>query len=93
LSIPGGTIAAMASYLNYTMSGSQLMQYSETDEQDQWPNDVMQALNSTIDIAGMMSGVASSITTFMRQSDNRGSLPDTIATGIAFKEETYVHVR
>ena len=53
--IPGGTIGAMASYLNYTMSGSQAMQYSETNEQDQWPNDVMQALNSTIDIAGMMS--------------------------------------
>jgi hypothetical protein len=92
-SIPGGTIAAMASYLNYTMSGSQLMQSSETNGQDQWPNDVMQALNSTIDIAGMMSGLASSITTFMRQSDNRGSLLDTIATGIALKEETYVHVR
>jgi hypothetical protein len=91
--IPDGTIAAMASYLNYTMSGSQAMQYSETDEQDRWPNDVMQALNSTIDIAGMMSDLASSITTFMRQSDNRGNLPDTIATGIALKEETYVHVR
>ena len=29
----------------------------------------------------------------MRQSDSRGNLPDTIATGIALKAETYVHVR
>lgn len=82
----------MASYLNYTMSGSQTKQYSVTNDLDAWPNYVVQALNSTVDIAGMMSGLAASITTFIRQSDNRGSLPDTIATGKAWKDETYVHV-
>jgi hypothetical protein len=53
----------------------------------------MQALNSTVDIAGMMTGLASSITNFMRQSSNRGSSPNIIATGIALKTETYVSVR
>jgi hypothetical protein len=91
--IPAGTIAAMAAYLNYTMSGSQAMEASETNPQDKWPNDVVQALNSTVDIAGMMAGLASSITIFMRQSDNRGSFPDTAVAGVSLKTETYVYVR
>lgn len=91
--IPSGTIAAMATYLNRTMSGSQLMQHSETDNINKWPNDVMQALNSTVNIASLMDGLATSVTGFMRQSDNRGNLKDRTTTGVALKHETYLHVR
>ena len=91
--IPGGTIAIMATYLNQTMSGVQLVKWSEINLNNNWPVDILQALNSRVDIAGMMTGLASSVTTFIRQSDNRGSLADTTVTGTAQRTETYVHVR
>ncbi|PQE03105.1 Carboxylic ester hydrolase protein [Rutstroemia sp. NJR-2017a BVV2] len=87
--LKGSTIAAMAAYLNHTISGMQLTRTSEV-AYDTWTNDVMQALTETTDIGAIIAGVAASATKYIREGENRGA---GFVNGTSFKSEGRVHVR
>jgi hypothetical protein len=87
--LKGSTIAAMAAYLNHTISGIQLTRTSEVGY-DTWTNDVMQALTETTDIGAIIAGVAASATKHIREGENRGA---GFVNGTSFKSEGRVHVR
>jgi hypothetical protein len=87
--LSAATIASVASYFNHTLSGMQLSSTAEVSY-DNWANDVMQALSTTTDIAGMMAGAATSITKYIREADNRGIAS---VTGTSLKTEILVKVR
>jgi Protein of unknown function (DUF3176) len=94
--IPGGTVAGLAQYLNHTLSGSHLSRTAEVgtfDDPEAWPNDVMAALNTTVDIADIMDGLATSMTTYIRELDNGGIDDEPFQQGATLITETYVHLR
>ena len=90
--IPSGTIAAMKEYLNVTFTGFVNVSGGEVDASDGpvFVNDVMQALNLTQNITALMEGLATSMTSYLR---NVGGNNETTAIGTTSKMETYVHVR
>jgi len=89
--IPAGSLANLRAWLNVTLQGTMNTSFSKVDGTI-WAKDVIQALNETTDWNGLMSGVALSITSYIR-SDASG-LPGVVqVNGTAYKIETYVHVR
>ena len=88
--IQNGTVAALSQYMNYTLSG-QLQTENTEVPYGTFVNDVMQALNITADIAGLMDGLATSMTNYLRELGNSGS--DSQAQGTAYSLMVHVHIR
>ena len=88
--IQNGTVAALSQYMNHTLSGQFLTENTEVPY-GTFVNDVMQALNITADIDGLMDGLAISMTNYLRELGNSGS--DSQAQGTAYSLIVHVHIR
>lgn len=88
--IPAATVATLAEYMNHTLSGEMLTSSSEV-ESGTFTNDVMQALNITTDIGGLMENLAISMTNYLRQTNSNGA--ESVGIGSAHTLEVHVRVR
>jgi hypothetical protein len=97
--VRGDTITRLTDYMNHTLSGIRLAHPSRTPAPTEggphaWTNDVMEVLNKTTNVASLMDALATSMTSYIRESEQRGaSAADMWQRGTNYITETYVFVR
>jgi hypothetical protein len=95
--VRGETITRLNEYMNHTLSGIRPARPSRAPDAAApygWTNDVMEVLNKTSNVAVLMDALATSMTSYIRESERRGeSATDMWQRGTNYITETYVVVR
>jgi len=97
--VRGETITRLSDYMNHTLSGTRPARAAPRSPPADsaphaWTNDVMEVLNKTSNIAGLMDALATSMTSYIREAEQRGaSAGDMWQHGTNYITETYVVVR